>query len=167
MMQASSYQSWLFVGTSQSVFCDIRTAARGKRESQHKIDVGQRIAEMRRNMPAVMALAALSSVPVAATAEEGQAYTSAEAGNNQSIEAKGENQQTGIDLGIIAAESIRAPRPKPSQSEIEKKEWELKFQKVKSENEANKELLNFAKQIALAQTMNQGKGGYKLAEWFR
>jgi predicted O-linked N-acetylglucosamine transferase (SPINDLY family) len=52
-------------------------------------------------------------------------------------------------------------------SEIEKKEWELKFQKVKSENEANKELLNFAKQIALAQTMNQGKGGYKLAEWFR
>jgi len=84
---------------------------------------------MRRNMPAVLALAALSSVPVAATTEEGQAYTSAEAGNNQSIEAKGENQQTGIDLGIIAAESIRAPRPKPSQSEIEKKEDKLESEK--------------------------------------
>jgi hypothetical protein len=52
-------------------------------------------------------------------------------------------------------------------NEIEKKEWELKFQKAKNENEANKELLSFAKQIALAQTMNQGKVGYNLANWFR
>ena len=52
-------------------------------------------------------------------------------------------------------------------NEIEKKEWELKFQKAKSENEATKELLNFAKQIALAQTMNQVKGGYNLTNWFR
>jgi cell shape-determining protein MreC len=52
-------------------------------------------------------------------------------------------------------------------SDIEKKEWELKFQKVKTENEANKELLNFAKQIAMSQTVNQNKGGYNIADWFR
>lgn len=52
-------------------------------------------------------------------------------------------------------------------SDIEKKEWELKFQKVKTENEASKELLNFAKQIAMAQTVNQNKGGYNIADWFR
>lgn len=52
-------------------------------------------------------------------------------------------------------------------NEIEKKEWELKFQKVKTESEANKELLLFAKQIAMAQTVNQSKATYNIADWFR
>jgi hypothetical protein len=52
-------------------------------------------------------------------------------------------------------------------NEIEKKEWELKFQQVKTESEANKELLNFAKQIAMTQTLNQSRGGYNISDWFR